>query len=80
MTYSLNLFEPATAEEATESTPEEKAQPDVPAVPLPLPTEKAPTQLPAQTAEARSTDDGDNEAAEERREAEVVSLDAFRKK
>lgn len=73
-------FEPATSKEPTESTPEKKSQPDVPAVPLTLPTEKVTTQLPAQTAEARSTDDGDDEAAKERREAEVVSLDAFRKK
>jgi len=61
--------------EAAAVTPETEAP-----NPVSLPAEAPATPLPAPAAAAQQSEAGDGEAEEERPEAEVVSLDAFRKK
>jgi len=63
---------------APSATPPEAGEPDAPA-PIPLPAEAPPAGVPA-PASAPAAQASDDETEEERGQAEVVSLDAFRKK
>jgi hypothetical protein len=65
---------PANAPVAETEAPPEAEAPK----PVPMPAEAPPARVPAPASARKSKDD--HEAPEERSEAEVVSLDAFRKK
>jgi hypothetical protein len=72
-------FELAPKPVATDAAPTEVSA-VTPEAPVSLPAEAPATPVPVPTTAAQQSEVGDDEAGEERPEAEVVSLDAFRKK
>jgi hypothetical protein len=72
-------FELAPKPVATDAAPTEVSA-VTPEAPVSLPAEAPATPVPVPATAAQQSEVGDDEAGEERPEAEVVSLDAFRKK
>jgi len=70
---------PVATDAASDEKPVVTPEAEAPA-PVSLPADAPATPLPAPAAAAQQSDAGDDEAEDERPEAEVVSLDAFRKK
>jgi hypothetical protein len=72
-------FELAPKPVATDAAPTEVSA-VTPEAPVSLPAEAPATPVPVPATAAQQSEVGDDEAGEERPEAEVVNLDAFRKK